>query len=142
MLVVLAAIIYIPLLCLMTVYQILFPEPSSNYIDKRGKPVEPEQTDKIICAACAALDAELVLSYEGGRYGFRDKTGKLVIPHRFQHAFPFSDGLAFVIFPRGQRAFINRRGKIALRVTGEIEVDDFHQGVAYITRKRRVFCTL
>ena len=51
-----------------------------------------------------------------GKYGFIDKTGKLVIPCRwnFVHFFPFSDGLAAVADEQKNWGYIDKTGKLMI----------------------------
>ncbi len=46
----------------------------------------------------------------GGKWGYIDKTGKLVIKHQFDRAAEFSEGRARVIVGR-TRGYINTSGK-------------------------------
>jgi len=50
----------------------------------------------------------------GGKFGFIDKTGRLVIPAEFEDAHDFSDGLASVSTVGGNWCFIDGRGQFAL----------------------------
>jgi hypothetical protein len=91
---------------------------------------------------------------ENGRYGFADKSGKLVIPARYEYAESFSDGFAVVgedqhfwyIDSRGNRAsfgifaaaspFFKGLANVQLISQDETKPDRF----AYIdTNGRRIF---
>jgi len=65
--------------------------------------------------------------------GFIDETGKVVIGPSFERARDFSEGLAYVE-GKGQRGFINREGKLVIRVDqvtdDVIQASDFHEGRA------------
>jgi hypothetical protein len=58
---------------------------------------------------------------EGGKWGFIDRTGRLVIPMRFDYVDRFSEGLALVS-AGGERLYIDKRGKAVL--TRESQGDD------------------
>ncbi|PJB55344.1 MAG: hypothetical protein CO098_16820, partial [Bacteroidetes bacterium CG_4_9_14_3_um_filter_41_19] len=45
------------------------------------------------------------------KYGFIDKTGKVVIPLMYEFALPFSEGLARVEL-NGKKVYINKAGEI------------------------------
>ena len=47
------------------------------------------------------------------KFGFIDKTGKLVIPAQFDDAEPFSKGLA-VVKIKGKYGFIDKAGKLVI----------------------------
>ncbi|MFB6247656.1 MAG: WG repeat-containing protein [Salinibacter sp.] len=47
-----------------------------------------------------------------GRWGFVDRSGTLVIPPRFAHAWDFRDGLARVRFADGQTGYVARDGAV------------------------------
>ena len=52
----------------------------------------------------------------GGKYGFIDRTGKMVINPQFDNTYGFSDGLAWVTL--GGKSFkINRAGQVLLDPT-------------------------
>src|SRR5690606_14537990 len=49
-----------------------------------------------------------------GRFGFRNAQGEVVLPPRYLMAYPFSDGVAFVVDEEGW-ACIDRGGRVLLR---------------------------
>lgn len=56
-----------------------------------------------------------VYDRESNKYGFIDKTGKLVIPYQFDDVYNFSDGLARVYNSRTQKyGFIDKTGKLVI----------------------------
>jgi len=75
------------------------------------------------------LDGKLILRFDrssphdpddsarhapGGRYGYIDPGGTVVLPHIYSRAYPFSEGLAYVEIPRERqpplRRFVDRQG--------------------------------
>jgi hypothetical protein len=50
-----------------------------------------------------------------GRYGFIDKTGKMVVEPQFQRALEFSEGLAVVEDAKGQWGYVDTTGKLAIK---------------------------
>jgi hypothetical protein len=74
--------------------------------------------------------------------GYIDETGELIIAPRFDEAYDFSEGLAYVE-AEGQRAFINRYGKVLIRL-GEKTLPSlegfasgFHEGLAVVYEQGR-----
>lgn len=51
---------------------------------------------------------------KGGKYGFVDAKGKLVIPTTFDEAHEFSDGLALIKM-NGKYGYINKNGKVIIK---------------------------
>ncbi|NQU99347.1 MAG: WG repeat-containing protein, partial [Parcubacteria group bacterium] len=79
-------------------------------------------------------------------YGYIDINGSIVIPHSFNSAWAFSEGLARAI-DHGKRVYIDKKGKVAIsgkNLSNEMrrEFDgiraqylnfgDFHEGLAYV----------
>src|SRR5712692_3711026 len=67
------------------------------------------------------------------RYGYIDRTGKLVIPVQFESAEPFSEGLA-AIRNCGQASFINKTGKTV--ISGFTDASSFSAGLARVQTLR------
>ncbi|MFA6014586.1 MAG: WG repeat-containing protein [Gallionellaceae bacterium] len=71
-----------------------------------------------------------------GKWGFKDKTGKLVIPYQYDDARDFSEGLA-PVYINQEIGFIDRTGKVVIKpnpefagLTHEINRVGFHQGLS------------
>lgn len=62
---------------------------------------------------CRSTAPTLVLS--GGRFGFADAAGRVVVPPRFPYASEFSDGMAFVRQGRAY-GYIDLAGRLAIRL--------------------------
>ncbi|HEV2862638.1 MAG TPA: WG repeat-containing protein [Pyrinomonadaceae bacterium] len=71
----------------------------------------------------------------GGKWGYVDKTGRVVIAPRFDGAQPFSEGLARVTQGR-LYGFIDRSGEFAVPPGFEY-ADDFSEGLAAVGSLRR-----
>jgi len=85
----------------------------------RSKPVKPgEQT------------SGLFLIHKGGRAGFIDRSGKIVIESQFDDAAPFSDGLA-VISLANRAGYIDERGRIVVNPQFESGAP-FSEGLAAV----------
>lgn len=72
---------------------------------------------------------------ENGKYGFVDKTGKVIVPATYDIAFDFSEGLGQVKL-NDKCGFIDRTGKIII----PIEYDtcyDFKEGLAPVKLNRK-----
>jgi WG containing repeat len=69
--------------------------------------------------------------------GYIDATGEVIIAPRFVEAYDFSEGLAYVE-AEGERAFINRHGKVVFRLGGKTQpslegfASGFHEGLAVV----------
>jgi serine/threonine-protein kinase len=122
------------------------------YIDKAGKIIVPAGQYE----DCQDFSEGLAAVCKGGKYGYIDKTGATVIPHQFDDATGFSDGLAMVSTNMKQiRAshsgpkngncrdeteslaeggtFIDKTGKVVL--TPEFDaVDTFSDGLARVLK--------
>lgn len=69
------------------------------------------------------------------RQGYADENGKIVIPCKYETAYPFSDsGLAFVRTPKGKSAYINKNNEIVILLgEGIVEGGIFEHGISYIS---------
>jgi hypothetical protein len=94
----------------------------------------------VACAALASLltvgagppgsgDEPLFPVLAGGRWGFVDRAGRVVIPPAFERAAPFSEGLASVrLGPR--RGYVDRTGALVLVPEQEPASGDLHRSFA------------
>lgn len=73
---------------------------------------------------------ELFPVEQAGKWGFIDRTGKIVIPLQFDGANEFHEGLALVT-SGGRKAFINEAGQILIKPQFDI-VNDFSEGLAAV----------
>src|SRR5688572_5706452 len=73
---------------------------------------------------------ELFPIRHNGKYGFIDKSGKLIIKQQFGEAFSFSEGLAPVKI-NGRWGYVNDRGKIVIKPRFEL-ADLFYEGLARV----------
>ena len=74
---------------------------------------------------------------EDGQIGFKDKTGKVVIPCQFDYAGDFSDGMCWVTKRGSDKiGFIDTTGKIVIPFKydwpAERQPSDFHEGVCCV----------
>ena len=65
------------------------------------------------------------------KYGYIDKTGKLVIPYQFDVVFKFSEGLAGVK-KNGKWGFIDKTGKLVIPYQFDEVIMSFDNGVTYV----------
>lgn len=69
--------------------------------------------------------------------GYIDETGKMIIAPRFDEAYDFSEGLAYVK-GEGLNAFINRSGEVVIKLKGDMWPSlewlsyGFHEGLAVV----------
>lgn len=71
-------------------------------------------------------------------WGYKDATGKIVIPPKFRYAKPFSEGLA-VVKEVSLAGYIDKTGKYAIKPCFPIGAGSFNQGTAYGTKCSKEF---
>lgn len=84
-------------------------------------------------------DAPDLISFEGtnGKYGFMDKTGKELIPPKYDSATEFSEELSAVKLD-GRYGFIDKTGKVIILIKYE-KAGAFKNGVAKVTLDSKEF---
>ena len=68
---------------------------------------------------------------DNGKWGFIDKTGKVVSPCRWMHIENFSEGLASVEDDNGKYGFIDKTGKVVIPCKWD-GAGNFHEGLAWV----------
>ncbi|MGO8751976.1 MAG: WG repeat-containing protein [Thermoguttaceae bacterium] len=71
---------------------------------------------------------------DGGKWGYVDLRGKLVVPITLKYAHEFSDGLARVYDDKGLR-YLDPSGKVVIDL-GHCYAGDFHEGLAPVYEDR------
>ncbi|RYY97432.1 MAG: WG repeat-containing protein [Chitinophagaceae bacterium] len=108
---------------------------SFGFVNERGEEVVPCGTYPRIEAFSEGLAAVKVsgnlTEKDTDRWGFVDRTGKLVIPGSFQHAYSFSGGFANVK-QDGKRFFIDKTGRAVLRPGADISYHSFGSGLCAV----------
>lgn len=108
-----------------------------GYVDKTGAyalrpPVSPDETD---CFSVWGEFADGLSRWKiGKKYGFIDRTGKMVIAPQFDLTFHFSEGLAAVMIG-GKWGYIDTKGKMVIEPRVLARAEDFHHGVAEVSTK-------
>lgn len=69
---------------------------------------------------------------ENGKYGFINKKGKLVIPHKWKEAWLFREGLAVVQDDNDKYGYINKTGELVIPCKWT-DARDFYDGKADVT---------
>ena len=135
-----------------------------GYIDKKGRTVIPFEYDGPIQEFCDGIvtvfkgDDNIYMDTSGkelfrtksfGRYydglstvrengliGFKDKTGKVVIPCQFDYVGEFSDGMCWVTKKTDKIGFIDTTGKLVtpcqFEWPSERSPNDFHEGLCCV----------
>jgi hypothetical protein len=107
-----------------------------GYIDRSGK-VVIQLKEALDSRSLHVIHEELFFSEglvsvtQNNKVGFRDKTGKLIIPPRYDDAGPFSGGLAAVSID-GKYGYIDRSGKMVISPRFK-EAGPFCEGLASVT---------
>jgi hypothetical protein len=108
-----------------------------GYIDVSGAfvlrpPLSPGETD------CATVWGDFVNGLSrwkfGRKYGYLDRSGKVVIKARFDLTFHFSEGLAAVMIG-GKWGYIDTSGKVVVEPRALARAEDFHNGLAFVSTK-------
>jgi len=101
----------------------LEPEVTGNSQEKKVTPNSKNSVGPII------RESELFSFFSGGKVGYIDVQGRVIIPPTWTSAGKFSDGLARIRSEQGKWGFIDTQGKIVIPPTFE-QVLDFHDGKA------------
>lgn len=99
----------------------------SAYIDKTGKLI----TDFIYEASSDFSEGLACVSLDGRTYGFINTKGEVVIPFKYNYAYPFRDGVSQVKL-NGKWGMINRQGQLVIACSYD-ELTGFQEGLARIT---------
>jgi hypothetical protein len=123
-----------------------------GYIDKQGKIVIPPQYSysRELTNASTIFTEYFGSDFNGGlakvcskgksSCGYIDRTGKVVIPLKFDEvAEKFSNGLAWVVI-NDRRGYIDTTGKIVIPLQSYSSVGDFYDGLARVCNDRNDKC--
>jgi len=105
------------------------------YIDPTGASVvrPPVSSDEKDCATVWGDFSEGLSRWKfGDKYGFIDRSGKVVIKPRFDLTFHFSEGLAAVQIKK-QWGYVDKKGKMIIKLKALSNAEDFHHGLAFVT---------
>jgi hypothetical protein len=116
-------------------------EQEFAYLERTGKLVLKFKTEALLGMTYCRTNSEDMRSFRdgmgaietGGKWGFADTTGTIVIAPQFDEAWPFSDGFAWVK-AKGKWGAIDRSGHFTI----EAKYDGaslFHGGYAKINRE-------
>lgn len=120
-----------------------------GYIDKSGKlviPISlpcsgfddmPDFPDPFTCQDDMICSTKQVGNYGeenfGFLFGFYDRTGKLVVPHKYNKAQDFSGGLAAVLNEDGKWGYIDKTGKVVIPFKYDaVSYEGFQDGYALV----------
>jgi len=84
-----------------------------------------------------AFNEGLAWVKKGAKFGFVDKTGKVVIPLEYDAVYNFEEGLG-PVKKGGKMGFINKTGKVVIPLKYDA-VKEFKQGRALVTLNKRTF---
>ncbi len=86
-------------------------------------------------------DSKLFLFTRNSKYGYIDRTGKIIIPAKFENASDFSEGLAIVYTGKKLGSgYINRTGKIVIPANKFEYGGDFSEGLAVVSISEKYGC--
>lgn len=75
----------------------------------------------------------IALKDSTGKYGYHSRrSGRIIIPHKWMEAYPFSEGLAAVKDNNGKWGFIDKTGSVVLPNRWEGCFSGFHEGLASV----------
>jgi WG containing repeat len=109
-----------------------------GYIDKSGSQVLKLQSPpppEDCASAWGDFTDDLSRWRFGSYYGFIDRTGKIVIPAKYDLTFGFSEGLAAVEIGK-QWGFIDTSGKMVIPPGDFSNVKPFHNGLSRVVMKK------
>jgi hypothetical protein len=110
---------------------------SCSYADFKGKllqnlPVERGGSDCSVLGVLPGVFNEGLAPWpSGGKYGFIDRKGTLVVAAQFDLAGTFSDGVAWVRIGKNL-GYVNKRGGLVIGPRDFLGVEDFHYGLALV----------
>lgn len=68
---------------------------------------------------------------KNGKFGYIDRTGKIIVSPQYDKAYEFSEGLAAVM--KGDKSgFIDHTGKVVIEIKFDKYPDSFHEGLAHV----------
>ena len=102
-----------------------------RYIDKKGDFL----FDQVPVDVC--YSAGMVAVKQGGKVGFTDFQGKLLIPYQYDHARCFQGGFAAVV-SNGKMGMIDRAGKFIVKPQYELIGSFDEQGLAGVLHKGKL----
>ena len=86
----------------------------------------------LFCQSTVKAQDMLYPFSENGKYGYINKTGKVVLPAQFEYAEKFYEGLA-VVKQGGKRGFIDATGKMVIPALYDQKIDGyFSEGLACV----------
>jgi hypothetical protein len=113
-----------------------------GFVDMKGHVVIPPQFDVTVMNSLGGDFSEGLALVEfgvrsegesfatGGRFGYIDKTGRVVINPKFENASPFSEGLASVRLG-GKDGYIDKTGRMVIAPQFD-QADSFSEGIARV----------
>jgi hypothetical protein len=105
-------------------------EPKFGFINRQGQLIIPLQPFGEVFFS----EGLLAVPEDHNKWGFRDTTGKWVIPPRFDLAYGFLEGLAFVKV-KEKFGFIDKTGKLVIPLLYEGVNKGFSEGLAAVEVK-------
>ena len=120
-------------------------EGKYGFVDKTGREVVSCQYDDAgdFCEGLARVevhvpsddcaDDDWIDRILGGKNGYIDKTGTVVIPCKFDQAYTFHEGLARVR-QNGKYVFIDKTGTEVFTIEDGSDPDDFSDGLSRVNR--------
>ena len=106
-----------------------------GFIDKSGKlviPVKYEVQQGMDGGDYTSFSNGFVTVFKNGKYGYMNKKQQVVVPHKYEYAFPFSDGVAVVMSDEGLFGVIDQTGKTLIPLKHNF-IGSFNDGLAPVS---------
>jgi len=90
-----------------------------------------------MCLSSFAGEGKLIRFYENAKVGYKDASGKVVVPAKFYAGSEFFEGFAIIV-DNNKRGYLNAKGEIAIPVQYE-DAGPFVGGLAKVKISRKVW---
>ena len=92
----------------------------------------------VLFSSCSGGDVKLYPIMQNGKWGYIDKSGKVVVNAQFEQAMPFSEGLAMVMVSGRKIGFIDNTGQFVVNPQYVNAGRKFSNGLALVGIEKQV----